>query len=873
MAVDMQKRVHYYSPYDMSIPFNWQRAGVVIDNYKNGWRPVDICDVVELYNIWQFVENDVPKKDWTDETLQLIRSDFKKEVVIFFSALTRDTWVVVFRQLEFDYKRHFWAILDRFNIDGILDLASIREAIKGSSWELQDLLQRERLVTKNQGAIVELLKENEHTAEWLLQEYVQKGTSRREDRLYFPQSLSFQDKEDIISRYLDMKEPNLNYVRLVLVARKDANLRLSDVVRLKAKKVEERLNEKYFSTGHAIQRKYAVSISSAPGKPLKWVERGEDGDPVFCYSKEIMLKFKGPQLLQYLRFGFEFLTLNGMISLVAKESDSGVFERALSMGGKFSYLNNFAFRYKEAISLLQITSLQQVLGEDGTSIEALLKVYYEEYLKEKYGYPSGKLSLADVSADWVTKCKAIAPEIDAIAHRYDLYAKTGSVDNELLLLSTDNVRVTDVLSATVGRYYTIKGEPGELYRLFFLFFSTQSMLTFIEPFKEYHYTNFYKLLTEQDGKICYDNYQKYQLRDIDYLIDEGYLSKGEDGMLYGEKFVEIGLLKQLYEYHSCPAQIFEDYEKELLSRMEQKNWVEKDNHLLSVEERNYFDYYMYNTKYANGPALRNRYAHGSFADPEKENIHRNNYNRLLILLVLELLKIEDDLINQQIVAKSKEQTEIVGSGTALLSSIAEIGTSAYAQSKFAGVDYLIVPKKFGIRDGYVYHNSVGSRDSFAYYIKPSKEVCAEYLSFLLNASLMRLDIAQTTQTPVSLTIEKLKSISVHLVPYAEQRIYARLEHALAGLIAKGEGRSRDENLQYNVFSTLRDYLCLEILRPEFTEQHKLEFISPFMKLMQQLEGGNEPLSSGILRDVLASGSPLAENMKKARIILTDAEES
>lgn len=869
----MKERVHYYSPYDMSIPFNWQRADVVIDNYKNGWRPQNVCDVVELYNIWQFVENDVAKKDWTEEKLQLIRSDFKKEVVGFFSALNRDTWVALFRQLEFDYKRHFWAILDRFNIDGILDLTSIQKAIEGSNWELRDLLRRERLVAKNQAALVELLKENEHTAEWLLQEYVQKDTSGGEDRIYFPQSLSFQDKEDIISRYLDTDEPNLNYVRLVRVARKDANLRLSDSVKLKAKNVEERLNEKHFSPEHAIQHTYAVSINSTPGKPLKWVEPGDGGDPVLCYSKEWMLKFKGPELLHYIRHGFEFLTMSGMVSLVSKESDSGVFERAISMSGKYSYQTNFAFRYLEAISLLQITAMQQVLGEEGTNIENSLKAFYEQFLKEKYGYSSGKLSLADSSADWVTKCKAIAPAIDAIAHRYDQYAKNGSVDEDLLMISSDNVRVTEASSANPGRYYNIKGKPGELYRLFYLFFSDQSMLTFVEPFKENQYDSLYKLLSEQDGKIQYDNFQDYQLRDIDYLIEKGYLSKGDDGKLYVEKPMEIGLLKQLYEYHSCPAHIYGEFEKGLLHKMEQRGWVEKDNHLLSVEERNYFDYYMYNTKYTNGPALRNRYAHGSFADPEKDNIHRNNYNRLLILLVLELLKIEDDLINQQMVAKSKEQTEIDGSGTALLSSIADIGTFAFAQSKYAGEDYLKVPKKFGIQDGYVYINSVESGDSFAYCIKPSKEVCAEYLSFLLNASLMRLDIAQTTPSPVSLTIEKLKSICVPLVPYAEQRIYARLEDALAGLVAKGEGRSRDENLQYNVLSTLRDYLCLELLRPEFTEQHKLEFIKPFIELMRQLEGGNVPLSIGILRDVLSPGSLLAENMKKARVILTDAQES
>ena len=604
-----------------------------------------------------FVENDVAKKDWTEDVLQLIRLSFKKEVVGFFSSLKRDNWVAVFRQLDYDYKPHFWAILGRFNIKGLLDFTCIRASIDGSSWELRDLLRQKRLVANNQAALVKLLKENEHTAEWLLQEYVQKDTNGRYERLYFPKLLSIQEKEDIISRYLDRDDPNLNYVRLVLVAKKDANLTISDAVKLKARRVEKQLNEKYFSPDNTIRHTYAVSINSAPGKPLKWVEFEDWGDPVFCYSKEWMLSFKGPELLHYIRYGFEFLTNSGMVSLVSKDSDSSVLERTLSVSGKFSYQTNIAFRYLEAISLLQITALQQVLADEGTNLETSLKAFYEQYLKEKYGYPSGILSLADSTADWVTKCKAIAPEIEAIAHRYDLFAKTGSVDEELLIISSDNVRVTEANSANPGRYYNIKGKPDELYRLFYLFFSDQSMLTFVEPFKEDQYISFFKLLSEQDGKIPYDNYQNYQLRDIDYLIEKGYLSKGDDGMLFVEKPMEISILKHLYEYNSCPAHIYGEYEKGLLHEMEKKGWIEKDNHLLSVEERNYFDYYMYNSQYTNGPALRNRYAHGSFANPQKDNIHRENYNRLLILLVIELLKIEDDLIIQRMLAEPKEQSK------------------------------------------------------------------------------------------------------------------------------------------------------------------------------------------------------------------------
>lgn len=869
----MRDSVHYYSKYDMSIPFNLQLADAVIEKYKAGWRPGNANNVIELYNIWLFVENGIYAKGWTEESLTLIRADFKGEVVRFFTVLSRETWVEVFRQINVEYRHCFWEILDRFNIHGLLDEDTLCNAFADSPWELRDLLQQERLVAQNQQALVELLKENENTAEWLLQEYVQEDTLGNKKKYYFPKTLTYQDKEDIISHYLDGVRPNLNYVRLVLVAKTDSNLRLSDQVRLKAKRVEKRLNDEHFPTEKVIRHRYAVSISSKSGKPLKWVDRDENDEPVLCYSKEIMLKFKGPELLYYLRYGFEFLTLNGLVSLVAKNSDAGDFERVFSMRGKYSYPTNFAFQYKEAISWLQVEAMQQVLREEGTSIEDSLKEYYEKYLKEKYGFPSGTLSLADIDADWVTKCKAIAPEIDAIAHRYDQFAKTGTVDEELLLLSNENVRVTEVKSANRGRYYTIKGHPGELYHLFYLLFSEQSMLTYVDPFKDCQYHSLYQLLIEHDGKIPYGNYENYQLRDIDYLIEEGYISKGEDGMLSIEKNMEMALLMQLYEYHSCPSQIYGDFERELLKEMENKGWVEKDNHLLTIEERNYFDYYMYNTQYTNGPALRNHYTHGSHADASKVSVHRNAYNRLLILLILELLKIEDDLITKQLTKKSGVENRVVqGSDTVILASISDVGSYAHAQSKLVGDVFLKVPKKYGIQEGYVYLEREDNRieGSFSYYIKPHSGVLAEYVSFLLNASPIRLSVVQNAHAPVSLTIERLKAISIPIVPLTEQHDYARLERVLAPLVAKGSKRNRDENLEYNVLSSLRDYLCLEIIRPDFTKENDLKFTVSYKDMLLLLRDINDAdLPMAILKTIFLPGNPLMDNMKKARVILSD----
>ena len=504
----MRNRVQYFSNYDMSISYYLQNAEEIIKKYHDGWRPTEVNDVIELYNILLFIANGIYMKSWTEETLQEIKG-YKEVIIPFFSNMNDDSWVLIYKQTDFEYRHNFWEIIDRFNIKCSVDYATLKDAIAGNTYDLRYVLQRERLVKKYDKILAQLLKENEYTAEWMLSEFVEDDKFGSREHIYFPTSLTLQDRENIISAYLDSPEPNLNYVRLILVAKKDANLKLSDDVVLKAKTVERTLNNKYFNDKNSVHFKYAVRLSEDDNKPLKWVEHDEEGDAVICYSKPIMLGFKDAELLHYCRYGFELLAYNGMIALVSKLSDSGVFERTMGLTGKYSYLTNIAFRYHEAISMLQIEALQNALEGDGRNIEGAIKVFYESYLKTKFGYPSSVLSMPDPKADWVSKCRIIAPEIDAVAKRHHLYAKRGVVDEDLLQISSDTVRVSSAVSCNQNKYYTIKGQPGELYRLFHLLFSDQSMLSFVEPFKDNHYVSFFQMLAEQDGKIPYENYANY----------------------------------------------------------------------------------------------------------------------------------------------------------------------------------------------------------------------------------------------------------------------------------------------------------------------------------------------------------------------------
>lgn len=866
----MRNRIQYFSTYDMSISYYLQNAEEIIEKYHKGWRPEDVNDVIELYNIWLFVDNGIYMKSWSENTLNEIKG-FKDVIIPFFSKLNESTWVEVYKQVDFSYRHNFWEIIDRFNIKSFISKATLDKALLDNSYDLRYLLQRERLVKKNNELFAALLKENENTAEWLLSEFVEDDKLGNHEHMYFPSALTLQDREDIISAYLDLPEPNLNYVRLVLVAKKDSNLRLSDDVILKATNVERELNNKFFNEDNTVHFKYSVRLSGESNKPLKWVEYDEEGDAILCYSKPIMLGFKDADLLHYCRYGFEFLTYNGMVSLVSKVSQSSVFERTMGLTGKYSYTTNMAFRYNEAISMLQIEAMQNALENEGRNIESAIKVFYETYLKEKFGYPSTALSLPDPSADWVSKCRIIAPEIDAVAKRYNLFAKRGSVDDDLLQISSDTVRVSGTTSCNHIKYYTIKGQPGELYRLFHLLFSDQSMLSFVEPFKAKHYGSFFQMLAEQDGKIPYDNYAQYQLRDIDYLIEGGYLSKNDEGNLCVEKKMEIGLLKQLYEYHSCPVLSYGVYGKEMLQEMAEKGWLEVDNHLLSIEERNYFDYYMYNTPYTNGPALRNRYVHGTSGGSNMDYKHRSAYNRLLILLILELLKIEDDLIQRQS-SEAEKVSEHKGESF-LLGKMANVLSYSNPKALTYAGKYLLIPKKFGFDEGYVFVNTLSSTGNPAYVALVNGMVVPEYIAFLMNSSLFRLLLNSKGSKMTILTIERLKSLEL---PYCNLEIQAacgRLEHLTAQLKMLDTALTREERLQLDLFTNLRDYLSLELFKSKFSKETGIEFLAPFVKTMDRISGEDKQCARQLADELLKPGNLLMENMKKARILINQRNQA
>lgn len=633
------ERVHYYSDYDMSIPMYIERMADVVRSYEEGNQPDGINDYLEMYHIVQFIEHGKYPQDWDENKIAEIKQ-YKGNVAAYFSHLQSNDLPVIFGEIERGYESTIWQIIDQFRIKGLITENGLREILKGKNWLLKDLLEHRWIVEQNQILLTAMLKENEHTAEWLLEQYVKEDRFCQHRDLYFPKSLTGTDKDTIVRNYVNSDKANLNYVRLVLMAKRSADFPLHPLTIKAARKKEKALNEAIFAMGAVHVASYGVALTVEQNAPVRERKVDEEGRTMFVYNKKFIDDCKDATVIYYCGQVFEFTEPYGFITLISKDAETDAFEKVTGLHARNAYDLDMAFRMRENMSYLQMQALECALLDTDRNIEDVIKAFYEDFLKTEYGYKGLSLTLPKHDDSLILKIRSLAIEMDAVAHQYDCYVNYGSIDKDIVEL-TPPQKLTETKSLLSHRYCILNRNNTDVWYLIYLFFGSQSMLFFVEPCKDAHFRNYYEFL-ENGIEVKYEDYENYQRPDIDRLLEKGYLVKDEKGILRCVKMREVRLLKHLYEYGACSYWGYPKEERMILDDMVSKGWISLDNHLLSPAERDYFSYYLNNEKFTNGPAIRNNYAHGTTPSYSEEK-HKKNYFQLLVLFVLLLLKISEDL--------------------------------------------------------------------------------------------------------------------------------------------------------------------------------------------------------------------------------------
>ncbi|MFE4709783.1 hypothetical protein ACFRAM_02815 [Paenibacillus sp. NPDC056722] len=633
-------RVKYYSSNDLMYGSNLRRCKTLIDQYDVGSRVgIDINDMIELYNAKKYLDNKIYFIDWTEEIVGNLRTAVNKyfaAVAKFVKSIDSNSLISIYSEVEFNYRNDFWELFDKLKVYVNITEESFQKFMDISKVTLHELLKCKNITDYYGRIIREKMLIDTSTVQILLDKYEIKHKREREP-IYFPEELSYSDKEIIISNYIDSKDPNLNYLRLIanIQSSKD-KLGISPKTILRAKRKAEEQERKFFEENSGIQMETSVSFSALQDEEV--IMSSEENSISATYStKWVDNNFDYATLLNNFIYLFEFVDMQMRCTFVNKTSEMGVFERFLLTTSQNAYDMSFAFEQKNSLSMLQMAAYYEQLLRNNIRLEAVIEWFFEEYLSMEFDARNFKVTLPSANSTYLEKCTSIMPALESVLKQFTLFVEDGHIDFELLEIRSEHLIYKSIPSLVDKKFVYGFGE--EFKTVIFLLFSDQSGLGYYDKTEE-SYSNFYELLLKRELKI--GEIPDYNLSKIRWLIEQNYLLINEEEIIV---FYDNHLIVILYDLYRNDVVVYWKYSNKgrlLIDELKNKNVVEYESSLFTRPEHNYINYILNKSQFNNGLDLRNRYSHTQPNSGEDERIHNQNYLIFLRLFIIALIKINDD---------------------------------------------------------------------------------------------------------------------------------------------------------------------------------------------------------------------------------------
>lgn len=641
MNSEQKQRVVFYSKEDMSASNNLKRAEELLDNYISN-ETFSINDLLEIYNIKLYFENDLYFLNWTEE----VKSKYNKIIEVNWKLLKERLIKIddndiesIINDLVYDYKKDFWNLLNQLSSFKKISNSKFGEILNNFNHNINYILLQKGIVEKFDKQIRNFLIVYEKTAEIVLSKLEEKHRLKETPKFIFPKSLTLIDKENIINAYLENKDANLNYVRLIENCKDSNELRLSAKTRLKAKKKSKELNFQIIENGTTWSIKVQVSLCKDQLEPVKFINNEIGLEAIYSESFLDYLKYDVPLFLVFKKL-FGYMDDRNLISLVNKNIELDVLE-TIFMKSKNAYETGEVFIKKDFLSSLQLIIFEEYLKRKNNSIENLISSFIE-YLNDYIAPNKLIFNIQNSEISYVEKIRNLAPEYDFLLKQYQTFVDEGEIDIELVQINSTPIRFSEIHSQSDRKYIYI--EDNLVLKLKYLFYSNQSHLHYVKPYNS-KYNNLYDLLINENVKI--DAFKNHQQDEISKLINEGYLKIDEQENVKIKTQILIYIVGELHRNEVVSYWNYDEIIRNELDKMIENKLVKVENTLLTIKEKNYFNYFLNKKEFTNGLDLRNKYLHGTNSFSEIE--HKSDYYTLLKIIILTLLKIEDDILINKII--------------------------------------------------------------------------------------------------------------------------------------------------------------------------------------------------------------------------------
>jgi hypothetical protein len=603
-------------------------------------QPENINDMIGIYNIKQYFDHKLYLLKWTAEKIEKYEyqvSIYYETVARFFTSLEGVRFEEVFKQVNRQYVEDFWILFEKFKVYTKIDDKEFKKVLNKNISLLSQLLKRKILVRYFGNVIKENMLNNHSSAELFIDEYEMQHIVKK-DPLYFPIELTAADKEAIINNYIESDNPNLNYLRLIVNIQSNKDkIVLSPRTLLNAKKRAEEEETKFFSENSGMVVETIVSFSKIQDDPA-FVKYDESSLSASYSTKWLQENMEYATLWNNFIYLFEFVDNQIRCTFVNKPNQIGALEKMLISRSRNAYLTGVAFNQLDEFSLMQTYGYYNQLFQLGIRLEFMVEWFFTEYLSLEFQANDFSVSMPSTHSTILEKCTSIMPAIEWVLKQFSLYTVERVIDFEILQMQSEHL-IYDKIPSLVSKKY-VYGVGGEFDYATFLLFSDQSGLGYLEK-DEDSYTNCYELLRIESPQL--NDFPEYCISKIEWLVEKCYLKKDEADCVYFYDEPTIKVLWDLYHnevityWHVSPKQ------RNALEKLEAKKVVFFESSLFSRAEQDYINYTLNKSKFNNGLDLRNRYSHTQPRGTDnEENIHHQNYMIFLRLLVLFVIKINDD---------------------------------------------------------------------------------------------------------------------------------------------------------------------------------------------------------------------------------------
>lgn len=636
-------RVVFYSKEDMAGGHQLQKGELILRNETNS-NYTDINDILELYNIKKYIDNELFLKSWTQEDISNFRlkvTEYGKIAGKYMANVNDNNIIDLYKKAIGNYEKSFWEIVNNQYVFKRVSKDNFKTILTSEPRLVYTILCYKNIVEHYNIVLKDFLLTYSLSAEILLTVYEVKDEFNK-NQMFIPKSLTIQDKENIISNYLESNDTNLNYVGIIQNVRNKNDFKISDKTRLKAKRLYKSETERFFMEKKGME--YGVSVSF-PENASK-VKDGfvDDNHTIhYSYSLDFIKKNNDPYILfQNFKYLFEYLDNQNMINLVSKKSKMNLFESIMGVHSQSEYSGGMSFSLSEMVSQDQILGYSKIVKELNYSLEDILHFIFTSVFQKKYDFDNNARFSIPTATSYFEKVRLLAPEFESVLKQFKLFVEDGNIDFELLQISSTPSAIKGIPSLNQKKYIYFNENNQEMVGCTNLFFSNQTLLTFVEPFREKHYHNFFDLLVNEE-EVIFNNYEEHQKPQINYLIDKGFISIDNEGLIQIKNIERLLILKDLYDNEAASFYHYPiEFQKEA-QQMENEKIIFFESTLFSKPEQAYFNYFLNKSEFTNGLDLRNSYLHGTQANPEEIQRHEYAYFTYLKLLFLAFLKIEDDL--------------------------------------------------------------------------------------------------------------------------------------------------------------------------------------------------------------------------------------